>query len=93
MSKLNVPASSFNQGLFAAASLSMTSNAMRNSRRRRNLFSQQQVNALKIAFEKEPYVKPETREKLAAATGLTPQQVSLRFSKGDTLDNLRGKEI
>ena len=54
---------------------------MRNARRRRNLFSQSQVNELKHAFEKEPYVKPETREKLAQATGLTPQQVSIDVLK------------
>jgi len=53
---------------------------MRNQgRRRRNLFTQNQVNILRQAFEQETYVKPEHREMLAKKTGLTPQQVKIWF--------------
>uniref|UniRef100_A0AC34F366 Homeobox domain-containing protein n=1 Tax=Panagrolaimus sp. ES5 TaxID=591445 RepID=A0AC34F366_9BILA len=94
--KINVPtASSFNPNnipFMASLTASMAGNAMRNSRRRRNLFSQNQVNELKRAFETEPYVKPETREKLAARTGLTPQQVKIWFQNNRYKCKQKSKE-
>uniref|UniRef100_A0AC35FN74 Homeobox domain-containing protein n=1 Tax=Panagrolaimus sp. PS1159 TaxID=55785 RepID=A0AC35FN74_9BILA len=87
-------ASPFNSSIpyLASLSASMAGNAIRNSRRRRNLFSQNQVNELKRAFETEPYVKPETREKLAARTGLTPQQVKIWFQNNRYKCKQKSKE-
>uniref|UniRef100_A0A7E4WB75 Homeobox domain-containing protein n=1 Tax=Panagrellus redivivus TaxID=6233 RepID=A0A7E4WB75_PANRE len=83
MNKFNVPCVSstpYGINAFNAMNAASLNSAMRSSgRRRRNLFTQDQVNKLKEAFHKETYVKPEHREALAAATGLTPQQVKIWF--------------